>query len=847
MDKNSVWKWLVLVALIGGSLFVLKNGIPLGLDLKGGSSWTVQVDVDKIREDVKDRSPEFSAEEIDKKVRETLEGASARAMEVIRNRVDPDGTREPIIFQGSDNRITVQLPGIDEAERNRAERDMSTTAFLEFKLVHEDNDQLANTLFGDGKSPDGYMITNQEGRPFYKRDVQSKVDTSTLEYREKLRRFGSPPAGYDFMMEKRETRGETVYQPVFVKRRYEMTGEYLERATYAPDPMQGNVVHIWFDSEGKNKFAKITSDYAPGGARNPGQNSFRQLAIVLDGVLHSAPVLREPIWGGNAQISGSFTIADARFLAQILNAGSLPAPIKIVEKRVVAPSLGAASIRSGVNAAIIGGICVVLFMLLYYMICGLVADLALILNMIILPLGMVATAGFLGLFARDATMGTVTKLPVLTLPGIAGIALTIGMAVDANVLIFERIREEQGSGKRLWTAIAAGYDRAFLTIVDSNVTTLLTGVILFIFGSGPIRGFAVTLCAGIMVSMFTALVVTKLFFEVLVNKTSIKSLKMLTFVKKNIAVDFIKFRVLAISVSVAVIIGTISFAVVKANSKPSNVFGVDFLGGSSMTFSFDNTVKMDDFVKKYSTQSIRSALSATGLPEVQIQYQREMDHTESGYLQVKAGTDLINGKTQPTIVQETMAKEFPDAKFVLLQEDDVGPQVGAELKKKAFWAFTWALVMIIVYLSWRFELGFAIGAIVALSHDVLITIGIYTACGRQLSLPIVAALLTIVGYSVNDTIVIFDRIREDLRLVRGKSFVEICNLSINQTLSRTLLTSFTTLITVAMLLIFGGGALYDFALALFIGIIVGTYSTVYIATPVVLAWYRGKKPEFAAK
>lgn len=845
MDKNSIWKWLILFALIGGSFFVLRDGVPLGLDLQGGSSWTVQINRDQIIQDIRLETPGLSDDEVDAQASEILDGATERALEVIRNRVNPDGTRETIIYQGENNRITVQLPGIDKAERDRVEVEMKTPAFLEFRLVHENNDTLINEIFANGKAPEGYKIDNINGRPCFRRDKNVVINESDPVYRSKLHRFGAIP-GYDFLLEKREVQQQVVYDPYFVKIRREMTGEYLSRATAGVDPMSGSVVHIWFDAEGKKKFANITSAYAPGGARNPSRDKYVYLAIVLDDVLHSAPRIKEAIWTGNAEISGSFTPKEARFLAKILSAGSLPAPIKIVEKRVVAPSLGEDSVRSGVKAVIYGGVGIILFMAFYYMVAGVIADIALLLNMMILPLGMVLAAGFLGIFSKDAVMGSVTKLPVLTLPGIAGILLTIGMAVDANVLIFERIREESDIGKRLWTSITAGYDRAFVTIIDANITTLLTGIVLFIFGSGPIRGFAVTLCAGIMVSMFTALVVTKLLFGVLVDKTTIKSLKMFSIIKKT-AIDFVSFKTVAISLSCVLILATCGYTVVRGHARMGDVFGVDFLGGTSVTYDFTKGISPDEFEVKYPVQDLRVALESVGLKELHIQYQREMEVGGAGYLQIKTATDEIGGSKPSVVIDETLQKTFPEAAFVQIQEDLVGPQVGKELIRQAMWAISFALLMIIAYLSWRFEFGFAIGAIIALIHDVLVTVGIYVALGHQLSLPIVAALLTIVGYSVNDTIVVFDRIREDIRLIHNKDFKEIANLSINQTLSRTLLTSLTTLITVVMLLVFGGGAIHDFALALCIGVIVGTYSSIFIATPVVLKWYKGKKPEFASR
>lgn len=852
MDKNTIWKWLILILLVVGSLAVVtppfdkvdeegnvirEGKIRFGLDLKGGTSFVVKIDEDDLRREIESRGVSLTPEQVDAEVKKVLEGAQERALEVMRNRVDNLGISEPIIYLGKDNRIIIQLPGADEAKRKEAEESIKSLAYLEFRVVHRNSDALTDSLFDQSLQPEGYVIERIEGQSYYRKNLSFPDSKRDREYRIKLGKFNAPDPGFEFLLEKRDVQGVEVFVPHFVKRRSELTGKYLKDAAVDFKQLGQPVVLIEFDGKGAKRFAKVTRDLAPGGAQNPNPENYRKLAIVLDGTLYSAPIIREAIHGGSAEISGSFTLPEANFLRNILKAGSLPAPVKIVETRFVAPSLGSDSIESGVRSIIYGAIAVVSFMVIYYMVSGVIADMALILNMILLPLGMIIAAGFLGIFSKDAAGGGPITLPVLTLPGIAGILLTIGMAVDANVLIFERIREESRSGKRLWSAITAGYDRAFVTILDANLTTMLTGIILFVFGSGPIRGFAVTLCAGIMASMFTALVVTKLFFQVLATHTSIKELKMLSAVKDT-AIDFIAKRKFAAIASLAVIVVSLGIMGVKGTQNSATIFGVDFRGGTSVVFSRD----MDE--AKIDVEDIRSALSDAGVNESHIQYQGEQVGGDE-YLQVKTSTGSIGDVRMVDLVKKALDDSFPAAGFVTEQEDEVGPQVGAELKTRALLSIVLALLGIIIYISWRFELGFAIGAIVALAHDVLVTVGIYTLCGRQLSLPIVAALLTIVGYSVNDTIVVFDRIREDLKLVRDKNFKAICNLSINQTLSRTLLTSLTTLIAVVMLLVFGGGAINDFALALFIGVLVGTYSSIFVATPVVLLWHRDRRPDFA--
>ncbi|MBT3295874.1 MAG: protein translocase subunit SecD [Verrucomicrobia bacterium] len=838
MDKNALWKWLILLGLLSFSIWVFtppKEKIRLGLDLKGGTSFVVKIDREKVEQEIKYRAPNITPEDLTKQADDTMRGAQGRALEVMRNRIDGLGIDEPIIYPGKDNRIIIQLPGVDETTRNAALRSIESVAFLEFRMVHKDNGTLAADLYEDNKAPEGYQIARIAQGSYYKPDPNFKGKRDRA-YREALGRFEAPGAGHEFMLEKFEVENQTVYRPFFVKIRREMTGENLKTAGVDYGALGQATVTLRFDGKGGKQFASVTADYAPGGPRNPNPQESRQLAIVLDGTLYSAPAIREAIYGGRAEISGSFSQREAMLLSQILNAGSLPAPVRVVEQRSVEPSLGKDAIQSGLRAIAFGGIGVLCFMLVYYMLCGLIANIALILNMLLLPLGMIVAAGFMGIFVSEGAGGGPIKLPVLTLPGIAGILLTIGMAVDANVLIFERIREEKRAGKRFWTAVTAGYDRAFVTIMDANVTTLLTGVILFIFGSGPIRGFAVTLCAGIMASMFTALVVTKLFFGLMANKADVKALKMLSIIGKT-SIDFVGKRKIAALISVVLIVATWGVMVGQGIKQPSSIFGVDFTGGISMTFKVD---------ERQSVEEMRTKLEGAGLDDVYIQYQEEMEQDGDVFLQVKTSTrELGDERKVIDVAQETLATVHPEGGLSLQQIDEVGAQIGKELKQRAVWSIILALLGIVVYISIRFEFGFALGAIVALAHDVLITVGIYTLFGRQLSLPIVAALLTIVGYSVNDTIVVFDRIREDLKLVRGKSFMDICNLSINQTLSRTILTSLTTLITVVMLLVFGGGAINDFALALCIGVVVGTYSSIFVATPVVLAWYKGRKPEFA--
>ncbi len=829
MIKNAMWKWMALIAMVAWSLALVtpfQEKVKLGLDLKGGTSFTVEVDRDEIRKQVVEQDESLEGAKLDSAVESKVETSRNIAIEVIRGRIDGLGIAEPEIYPLLDDRVVIRLPGVDVDKRAEAKDSIQSVAFLQFRLVHTESDAWVQELASAGLAPKGFRLTSYREAPVYIRDSVSAGDEEMdATYWSELKRFGTK-RNAEFMLQKDNAQdGSTVYRPVYVEMRAQMTGSAVQSAQVEYNQNNLPYISMTFNKKGADQFGKVTGAYAPNGDNNMGNERGRQLAIILDGKLYSAPTIQEAIFGGNAQITGSFSMEECQRVVNVLNAGALPVPVSIVEERTVDPTLGRDSIQSGVRALTYGAIAVLAFMMLYYLAAGVVANISLFLVLILLPFGMWFSSGCLGLFSSVA--GAKPGLPVLTLPGIAGIVLTIGMAVDANVLIFERIREELRTGKSVFNAITAGYSKAFSTILDANVTTLLTAVILFWQGSGAIRGFAVTLTAGILVSMLMVLVFTRLFLETFAEKTKIKSLKMLSIIKANTKIDFVGKRLIAAALSISIIAVSWFFFLQKGQDN----FGVDFTGGSAITFRFDD---------KQDVEIIRAVLTEAGVKDAAIQYQREIAAAKGAELpetlEVKVGYE------DGAAALDAMLASFGEQGYKDIANDTVGPQIGEELKKKGITALAVALLGIIIYISIRFEFAFAVGAIVALLHDVLITIGIYCLFGRQLSLPIVAALLTIVGYSVNDTIVVFDRIREDIKLMKGKaSYREIANLSINQTLSRTVLTSLTTLLTVTMLLLFGGGAINDFAFALFIGIIVGTYSSIFVATPVVLMWHKEKK------
>ena len=479
--------------------------------------------------------------------------------------------------------------------------------------------------------------------------------------------------------------------------------------------------------------------------------------------------------------------------------------------------MGTDSVNSGKRAAVVGFAAVIIFTVIYYHFAGLVAALALALNLVLLPLGMWLVSGFFGLLGGNGAGGSAAQLPVLTMPGIAGIVLSVGMAVDANVLIFERIREELRLDKRLGAALDAGYDKALGTILDANITTLLAAVILFWQGSGPVKGFAITLSAGIIASVYTAVVVTRMVFNFLEGHGLLSKITMLQWVPDT-KIDFVGMRKVSAVVSILLLAVSIAIGVKRGSAN----FGVDFTGGQQLTLAFDQKAEVD---------ALRSALEGAGVKNPSIQYQRlGQGESENEVLVLK-----VASAEEGQIVNDTLAGQFADSKFELRQEDTVGPQVGRELQKSGTIALVLALIGMIIYITVRFEFSFAIGAVVGLLHNILLTIGLFCLFGRQLTMISIAALLTVLGYSVNDTIVVFDRIRETRKSRGGRLDAGIANEAINGTLARTLLTSVTTLLSLAALMIFGSGDIFDFAFALFIGVIVGTSASVVIATPVMLA------------
>lgn len=586
--------------------------------------------------------------------------------------------------------------------------------------------------------------------------------------------------------------------PLLLEKEAVLTGDALSDAmvNFSQSGFGEQVVSLRFNSEGAKIFAQITSE-----------NIGRRLAIVLDGKVQSAPNIREAIPTGEAVISGQFTIEQAQDLAKILKHGKLPAAITVEEERTVGPLLGKDSIAKGINATVIGIILVIVFMIVFYFLCGLIADIALVLNLLMI-------LGILGMlpYLFGASVAT------LTLPGIAGIILSLGMAVDANVLINERIREELSLGKALRNAISLGYSRAFTAILDSNLTTLFAASILIMIGTGAIKGFGVTLTIGIIASMFTSIVVTRTILEALLSIKAIKNKLPMLKLFGETKFDFIGKRRIFYLASIAVIIVGLAFYFKKGK----DIYGIDFTGGQVQEFGFKDTPDIDQ---------LRLILNEVGLTGAVIQ-------------QFKDNPKIVSIRTTEDKADELLLKlkeALPENSVDVLRLERVGPVAGTHLKKKALWALIWALIAMLLYVAFRFKhFNFAFAGVIALVHDILVAFAFLIITNRPIDLLSITAFLTIAGYSINDTIVIYDRVRENMRLKNKFTLAELINLSVNQTLSRTILTTVTTLLVVISLFIYGGEVLNSFAFTLLVGFICGIYSTIFIASPLVLAFGRKK-------
>jgi len=837
-----------------------RSRIALGLDLRGGS---------ELRYAMVGTSSD-------------MEAAYDQTAATVRKRIDVYGLKEPLVQREGRSNLLVQIPGASRTEVERVKEIIEVAGTLEFRLVSSDAEKLKQAE--SGKVPRGYHL----------------YELTTV------------------------VNGKEVPQNLLVENTALLTGERITRAAARlADGIKWSV-SLELDATGATRFERITGDHV-GEPLAVVLNTRRERGEIVDpGVLYTAPQIRELISGGKASITRDpygFPEEEAKDLATTLASGSLPLGLVLEWESFVGPGLGEDSIRSSAKAIAIGVVAVLVFMGIYYMAMGMVANFAMCLNLILIM-------GALG--ALRAT---------LTLPGIAGLILTVGMAVDANILIFERIREEKArAGISLATAVKNGYQRAFVTILDANLTTLITALILYYVGTGPIKGFAITLSVGIVASMFSAVFVTRVIVNVLVDKGILRELRIFELVSKP-NIPFMQVRRWAALGSVAMVVLGLAVFFGRGDSK----LGIDFTGGTLAEIALKEPM---------ATSEVRERIAAAGLTGVQVQSvwakdvelstegakgthfevrkkleagdQGSEDEREflealraafAGELQPEpfpesgkirkvpgegeedpyaGGSRVVMNLERPLSLEQVrdvlgeigfdeaavapaeggeaggrryssvevkVKSDMPSEVKARLEEafevtspfprvEKISEKVAGGLTEKAYMAVTFALIAIIVYIWIRFELVFGVAAVAALAHDVAITVGVLAIVdgigllSAKFSLPIVAAVLTIIGYSLNDTIVVFDRLRENLASGRRMGYVDMVNLSVNQTLSRTILTSFTTFVVVLVLFLVGGranAALGGFAFALMVGIVVGTYSSVFVASALVVEWNKRRR------
>jgi SecD/SecF fusion protein len=716
----------------GLALFPLKTAIHLGLDLQGGTEFLLEVQGDHI-----------------------TTAALDQASSVIRKRLDTLGTREISIQPEGTDRLKIQIPGLEGAER-LATRDLITRAAkLELRMVPDNGEEILEAAKANGGKLPFQYATDYEILPLVERNEKDEV----------------------------------VRSQIVVERKVSIDGKHLVTARRSIGQLGEPNVEFQLDAQGTTEMADMCRQF-------PG----RQMAIVLDREVQSAPTLPKEqdhyILNGQGEISGSnMTQLECEDLASVME-NPLANPVKILDEHSVDASLGADSIHSGLRAGLLA-LLLVVGLMIYYRVSGLIAVLALAVNLVLL-FGLLAQFHF-----------------TLTLPGIAGIVLTIGMAVDANVLIYERIRDELANGKPARTAIDTGFERAFSAIFDSNTTTLIPAMVLAYLGTGPLRGFAVTLALGIVANLFAALVVSRNAFDWILAGTAKPNLSMMQFIR-NPKIDFLRLRGLGLVISL-VILGAGAVAV---KTHGAGLLGVDFTGGDAVTLTYQNKVDIG---------TIQQSLLSQGLRGVNLQYAAS-GGTPALFLETEKG--------ESDRAVRTLTTGFPQAGFVAGASESIGAQVGGEMKEKALTALLVGLLGILIYAAIRFEWSYAIAAAIGQLHDVLIALSVMAALDRELTLPLVGALLTIAGYSINDKIVVFDRIREGAKLREKGSFYQVINRSLNLTLARTIITGFTCLLATFALVIFGGPVIHDFSLTMFIGIMSGIYSSHFISPGI--AWWLGR-------
>ncbi len=806
-------------------------------------------------------SPESTDDQVVEVIRAEAESAISNSFNVLRNRIDRFGVTQPNIQKlGNSGRILVELPGVKEPERVR--KLLQGTASLEFwatydnaeveYFLNEANAKLAEILADDAEVVEEAKAETDE---LLAAELQNKEDAAAeAAYKKQNPLFavlqpsgakGNACIGYAHYADTakinkylsmpqvkalfpREFKpmwtvkasqwipGDNIFELVAIKSTSRDGKAVLDGGSVTDARVQyGNTggnpeVSMSMNAEGANIWARMTKE-----------NIGKQVAIVLDGMVYSYPTVQSEIAGGSSQITGNFTLEEAEDLANVLKSGKLPAPATIIQEQVVGPSLGAESINAGLISFVIAFLLVLVYMVFFYQGAGMVANVALICNVVLL-------------FGTLVSFGA-----VLTLPGIAGLVLTLGMAVDANVIIYERVKEELRAGKGLGKAIADGYSNAYSAIIDGQITTLLTGIVLFVFGSGPVQGFATTLIIGIITSVLTSIFITRIIFDDRVSKG-----KNITFDNKltrnflqNTHVDFIGKKKIAYVVSGVLIVASLVSIFTKGFT-----YGVDFTGGRTYVVRFDQNVSAEDVraaaIAEFDGAVEVKQFGGDSQMKVTTQYLVENESTEADAEVESKLYNALKGffAEELTFAEFTSTLDNPNG---IISSDKVGPTIANDITRSAIIAVIIALIVIFGYIAVRFKgWTWGLGGVTGLAHTALIVIGFFSIFSGILpfSLDIdqtfIAAILTIIGYAINDTVVIFDRIREYKELHPKADFKKNVNAALNSTLSRTMNTSLTTLITMVAIAIFGGEVIRGLAVALIVGIVVGTYASIFIATPI---------------
>ena len=802
--------------------------------------------------------PESTDAQVIEVIRGEAESAISNSFNVLRNRIDRFGVTQPNIQKlGNSGRILVELPGVKEPERVR--KLLQGTASLEFWATY-DNAEIEGFL-AEANSVLAEMLAVEETAPAAEAAQTEDVLAQELQQNEaeaeaevakqnplfsvlqpsgargnacigyahyadtaKINKYlampqvrGIFPPEFKPMWSVKASKwaGENIFELVAIKATSRDGKAPLDGGAVTDARVQygnnGNPeVSMSMNAEGANTWARMTKD-----------NIGRQIAIVLDGMVYSYPTVQNEISGGSSQITGDFTVEESEDLANVLKSGKLPAPATIIQEQVVGPSLGAESINAGLISFVIAFLLVLIYMVLFYQGAGVVADVALLVNVLFL-------------FGTLVSFGA-----VLTLPGIAGLVLTLGMAVDANVIIYERVKEELRAGKGLGKAVADGYSNAYSAIIDGQITTLLTGIVLFVFGSGPVQGFATTLIIGIITSILTSVFITRIIFDDRLAKG-----KNITFDNKltrnflqNTHVDFIGKKKIAYIVS-----GTIIVLSLVSMFTKGFTYGVDFTGGRTYVVRFDADVTAEA-VRAAAIEEFDGAVEVKqfgGDSQMKIttQYKVEDESTDADAEVEGKLYNALKGffATELSFEEFTSTLDNPNG---IISSDKVGPTIANDITRNAIIAVVIALFVIFAYIAVRFKgWTWGLGGVTGLAHTSLIVIGFFSIFSGILpfSLDIdqtfIAAILTIIGYAINDTVVIFDRIREYKELHPKADFRQNVNEALNSTLSRTMNTSLTTLVTMLAIAIFGGEVIRGLAVALIVGIVVGTYASIFIATPI---------------